>query len=141
MGLLSSRERITWTERCQRESKTQHRTSLIFFFQQKEFVLSFRFIHPLSVRVHWQHSQGLVKEKALSFNGTNLKMGECPASCERTQKYAQNRAKIQDCFAGTREVATLILTGLFTEGKEGLQKSNQLISNGLHPRMNQVTLI
>lgn len=49
--------------------------------------------------------------------------------------------KIQDCFAGTREVATLILTGLFTEGKEGLQKSNQLISNGLHPRMNQVTLI
>jgi len=38
------------------------------------------------------------------------------------------------------EVATLILTGLFTEGKEGLQKSNQLISNGLHPRMNQVTL-
>lgn len=68
-------------------------------------------------------------------------MGQCPAPCEVSLKHAENRAKIQDYFAGTREVATLILTGLFTEGKEGLQKSNQPISNGLHPKMNQVTLI
>lgn len=71
----------TMGRQMRKESQTQHRTSFIFLAEGNLLVPFFISKGILAT------SQGLVKEKALSSakQGTDLKMGLCPAQCENSE--------------------------------------------------------